>query len=98
MTLPFISSQVGSAQLGAAQLGAYITFVFLINPPDGIVILYLVPRALCPSVLMPIAYVTEIIADSAGPLGGGPNTSTIPVTGSLTTLIEGNDGEALQTV
>lgn len=71
---------------------------FFVCPRDATVVLYLVPRALCPSVLMPIAYVTEVIVAETGPTSCGPNVSTIPVTGSLTTLVEGNDGTSLNNV
>jgi|SRR5579871_37331 len=69
--------------------GVGILFNFNACVPDAIPLLFLVPRGFQPTVLMPIAYVTQVNVpgDAVGCTG---TTTTTPATGALNTLVEGN--------
>lgn len=82
---------------GAASLMQAVTALFLsqgvFNQPitcivDSVLRQYLNPRT-SPVVLMPIAYVVEVNTYRTGPTCS-PNTTTIPVTGSNATIVEGS--------
>jgi hypothetical protein len=79
----------------ASFTGQGIFYQLFPYPLDSTVILYLSPRAIF-TFTMPIAYIYQLTADEAGPSAPtGPSTATIPITGSQTALVEGNDGEPL---
>lgn len=70
-------------------IGLGILLNFKACVPDAIPTLYLVPRGFLPTVLMPIAYVTQV--NMPGDLVGCTGTTTTaPATGSFNTLVEGN--------
>lgn len=81
---------------GNGFIGSGVFYQFLSCPRDSTVILYLVPRANV-AVVMPIAYINGIFDYNEVPQCG-PTSTTIPATGALVTLVEGQDGEALQSV
>lgn len=73
--------------LGSVTMTGQGLFVdFLACPRDATVILYLLPRATI-AVVMPTAYVTSVNALN-NTLTCGVNQDTIPVTGSLNSLVE----------
>jgi hypothetical protein len=82
----------GASFIGQGVLEATgILYNFAACVLDAIVLEYLTPRCNVPQVLMPIAYITAINmpSDSVGCTG---TTTTIPATGALQTLVDGNAG------